>query len=388
MIASYPNSLQIEGDMFFDRVELGALDPIFGLGAAFKADPRSEKVDLLVGVYRDEELKTHPLTCAQDLKISLSAEYLPIDGMAAFVETLAEVVFGPSWASLKARTYGTQALGGTGALRVGGDFFVREVNPTLFLPDLTWPNHLNIFTRAGCRIERYPVLDRDKMRRTLEGKEGVVLLHVVCQNPTGIDPTLEEWRSLATWFRGQKLLPFFDFAYQGFGAGIAEDRAPLELFAAEGCEFAVAYSCSKNFSLYGERVGALYIATKDAVQKEKVGSQVKRIIRGSISNPPTFGAALATQVLSRKRREWEAELAQMRGRLDSLRTQFFNEVGRWSELRHGRGMFTYLGLSEAQVKQLRDQHAIYTPEGGRINFAALNRTNLPRVIKALQTLCH
>lgn len=373
--------------MFFDRVELGALDPIFGLGAAFKADPRPDKIDLLVGVYRGEDLKTRPMACVQGLSIPSSCDYLPIEGLTPFVEALAEVAFGPSWRDLKARTFGAQALGGTGALRVGADFFVQEVSKTVFVPDLTWPNHLNILTRAGCKIERYPVLDWEKARQMMSGKEGVVLLHAVCQNPTGIDPSLDEWRKLAHWFKGQKLLPFFDMAYQGLGTGIAEDRAALELFASEGLEFALAYSCSKNFGLYGERVGATYIVTKDAVEKERVGSQVKRIIRGAISNPPTFGAQVVIRVLAEKRREWEAELGQMRGRLNALRNQFFDESGLWPHLREGRGMFIYPGITAEQTKRLREQEGIYTTEGGRINIAALNQKTMGRVIQAFRNVC-
>ncbi len=387
--------------MFFQAVPEGPPDAVFGLMGAFKADPRPQKVNLLVGIYKNDRLETELMpsvrTAIEQIYRALPADYLPMDGSQEFVALLGPIIFGKKlWSP---RIYGAQALGGTGALRVGGEFIAQEVAKTIYIPQTTWPNHRSVFERAGCKVETYPYYSRDKHGFDFPAfmdflgslpPKSVVLLHAACQNPTGCDPSAEEWMQIAKRMQERQLLPFFDFAYQGLGDGFEEDAAAVRHFAGIGMEFLVAYSCSKNFSLYSQRVGALFIAGENAAEKAKIASQIKRIIRAQYSNPPSFGALIVAQILKGPLREsWEKELTAMRQRLQSARISFVHQLTAASKgsdfrplLKH-RGMFSFINLEKAQVQQLIDRFGIYMLDNGRISIAGMNAQNLDYVTKGI-----
>lgn len=388
--------------MFLENVPLGAPDPIFGLTAAFRADPRPDKIDLMVGVYKNEQLQSELLPSVIKAKEKmrqedLSADYLPIDGLPEFLHLLGRVCFGETlWAQIEERVYATQTPGGTGALRIGGEFIRQEVNERIALSQPTWPNHPAIFERAGCQIYFYSYYNQKKhgfdweaMKKDLLElpPKSSVLLHTVCHNPTGCDPNFEEWEEISALCKKRNLFPFFDFAYQGFGEGIQADRIPLEIFFRDGHEMVIAYSCSKNLSLYCQRVGALFVVTEKGETKKKVASQIKRIIRALYSNPPAHGAKLAHYVLKNDREQWELELAGMQKRMAKMRKLLADELlkktDRFEFLRGHKGMFSYADLSKNQVKEMIERYAVYMVESGRISVAGLNEKNIKQVAEAM-----
>ena len=294
-----------------------------------------------------------------------------------------------------------QALGGTGALKVGADY-LRQLLPqaTLFISDPSWENHRALFGTAGFAVETYPYydpatrgVDFAAMRQKLAAlpPQSVVLLHACCHNPTGADLDGEQWREIAAISRERRLVPFLDMAYQGFADGIEEDTAAVRAFAACGAQFLVSSSFSKNFSLYGERVGALSIVTAGREEAARVASQVKRVIRTNYSNPPTHGGAIVAAVLGSPelRKLWEEELAGMRNRIRAMRAGLVEAlkaegVARdFSFIARQRGMFSFTGLDRAQVERLQREAGVYAVASGRINVAALNSGNLPVVAKAI-----
>ena len=377
--------------MNFEKTLLAPPDPIFGLQAAFQADPRPHKINLSVGVYKDRALKTPILHVVKKVEGDLlhkesSKEYLPIDGDKQFLEHSGKLVFGAEWDK---RIAAVQTVGGTGALRIGGDFLKQEGMESIYLPQPTWPNHPAIFKRCQLRVETYPYYDRERQQLDLSYFEqlkenSVVLLHACCHNPTGIDPTMEQWEKLSKLFHAKKLFPFFDFAYQGFGRGLEEDAASVRLFTKAGHEMFVACSYAKNFGLYGERVGVLYAVTKTEERREKVQSQLKVIIRANYSNPPKHGALIVKEILGTPalKKEWEEELHGMRTRISMLREQFVKKTG-FGFLKSRVGMFSFCDLSPQQVKRLCDEFAIYMTSDGRINIAGLNEDNLDYVAESI-----
>ena len=386
--------------MFFQAVPEAPPDAVFGLMGTFKADPRPQKVNLLAGVYKNERLETVLLPSVQkaiEQKYrTLPADYLPIDGIQEFVDALGPVIFGKHWSS---KIYGAHAVAGTGALRLGVEFIAREVSKTIYIPQPSWPIHRLVFERAGCRVETYPYYNPAKhgydhalfmdFLGSLAPKS-VVVLHAACHNPTGSDPTADEWAEIAGRMLERGLLPFFDFAYQGLGDGLEEDAAALRHFASSGMEFLVAYSCSKNFSLYAQRVGALYVVSENGAEKSKIASQIKQIIRSLYSSPPAFGAVMVAHILNGPLRgEWEKELTAMRHRLQTVRSAFVHQLMDQTQksdfrplLKH-RGMFSFIDLEKPQVRQLIDRFGIYMLDNGRINIAGLNDHNLDYVVKSL-----
>ena len=392
--------------MFFSEVSEGQPDAVFGLAGAFRADVRPHKVDLMVGIYKDEKLRTTLLpsvakTKEAILKQDLLADYLPIDGMAELCDELGKLLFGGhAWNEAHGRIYAAQTAGGTAALRVAAEFLAQEVTKTIYVPDPTWPNHRQVFERAGCRVETYPYYNRGKrgfdcnaMCQKLKDlpEKTAVVLHAACHNPTGRDPTVEEWGRISQVMREKKLLPFFDCAYQGLGEGLEKDADAVRLFMRLGHEMIVAYSCSKNFSLYCQRVGALFVVDENAAVKLRIGSQVKRIIRALYSNPPAHGAKIVVEILKSGglRKDWEGELEGVRRRIVSIREDLIDRLAKgakrtdFSYLRNHEGLFMFVDLTKSQVQRLINEFAVYLLDSGRISVAGLTRDNIDYVVGSL-----
>jgi aromatic-amino-acid transaminase len=388
-------------------VELAPRDPILGVTEAFNADTNTDKVNLGVGVYCDENGKVPLLECVKRAERELAdlaapRSYLPIDGIPAYDREVRALLFGrDSEIVASGRAIVVQALGGTGALKVGADFLRRFApGAQVWISDPSWENHRALFEGAGFVVNTYAYfdaatrgLDYAGMISALEKipSGSVVVLHACCHNPTGVDPTGAHWPRIIEIVRSRSLVPFLDIAYQGFGDGIDIDGTVVRQFAATPGPLLVASSFSKSFSIYGERVGALSIVTADKDEAGRVLSQVKRIIRANYSNPPTHGGQIVATVLCSPelRALWEAELAAMRDRIKLMRAllveQLHEEV-RGADFRFildQRGMFSYSGLTKPQVLALREQFSIYAIDTGRICVAALNRRNVEIVAAAI-----
>ena len=383
---------------FFSHIQEAPSDANFGLAAVAKADPRPHKIDLVIGVYRDEKGSCDLMPSVQQVKRELLEEqvatYLPIEGNINFCEQIGVLLFGELWSEMQNRTAGAQMVGGTGALRVGAEFLAQEVSKKVLIPQPSWVNHLAIFERVGYQIETYSSYAKrsfdfasavDTLRRAPE--KSVVLFHAACFNPSGCDPTPEEWEKLSDLVHERSLIPFFDCAYQGFGEGLDQDAAAIRLFVREGHECLIAYSCSKNFSLYSQRVGVLFIVSKHQNDRQRILSQVKRIIRVLYSNPPSYGARLVERILtdSRLKKQWREDLEAMHRRLITLRHNFAKKVD-LPQLMDQRGMFVQLDLEKAQLQRLIDEFAIYMPAPGRVNLTGLNAHNFDAVIHAIRSV--
>jgi aromatic-amino-acid transaminase len=391
----------------FTSVELAPRDPILGLTDAFNSDPRPGKVNLGVGVYYNEQGRIPLLDCVraaeqERLKAPSPRGYVPIEGPAAYAARVQELVLGADSEAIRSgRCVTAEALGGTGALRIGADL-IKRLNPdtTVWISEPSWENHRALFEAAGFKVHSYPYydpathgLDFPRMLAGLGKAEPgtVVVLHACCHNPTGVDPDAGQWRQIVECVRERKLVPFLDIAYQGFGESLEADASVVRQVAAAGIDALVANSFSKSFSLYGERVGALTVLTGSRDQSERVLSQLKRVIRTNYSNPPTHGAALVTAVLASAelRAQWEKELAGMRERIRSMRERLVEGLAQrrtgidFSFVRRQRGMFSYSGLTQAQVDRLREQYAVYAVGTGRICVAALNSGNIDAVCDAI-----
>lgn len=388
----------------FSSVELAPRDPILGLNEAFGGDTRTDKVNLGVGVYYDANGHVPLLRAVREaekarLEAQLPRGYLPIDGIALYDSAVQKLLFGEASPLLAERRVVTaQALGGTGALKVGADFLKRlDPSVPVAISNPSWENHRALFEGAGFEVVDYPYYDAathgvdvDAMLAGLASlpKGAIVVLHACCHNPTGVDLTPADWTRVIATVQAQGLVPFLDIAYQGFGDGIESDALAVRLFAEAGVAFFVASSFSKSFSLYGERVGALSIVTGSHDEALRVQSQVKRVIRTNYSNPPTHGAAVVSAVLNHDalRAQWEAELGEMRERIRAMRRGLVERLARHGDfgfIEAQRGMFSYSGLSSAQVDRLRTEFGIYAVGTGRICVAALNEGNLDRVAAAI-----
>lgn len=391
----------------FSAVEMAPRDPILGLTEAFNADTRPTKVNLGVGVYYNEEGRIPLLRAVEEAeKARIAAHaprgYLPIEGIGAYDQAVQKLLFGDDSALLAdGRVVTAQALGGTGALKVGADFLKRLLPDALVaISDPSWENHRALFESAGFRVQSYRYYDaashglnRAGMLEDIKAlpARSIVLLHACCHNPTGVDLSGDDWKRVLEAIREGGHVPFLDIAYQGFGDGIEEDAEAVRLFAESGLPFFVSSSFSKSFSLYGERVGALSIVTASKDEAARVLSQVKRVIRTNYSNPPTHGASVVASVLNSPelRALWEAELAEMRGRIRSMRQALVEQLAAQGAKRdfafvaQQRGMFSYSGLSAEQVERLRSEFGIYAVATGRICVAALNQRNLASVTQAI-----
>jgi aromatic-amino-acid transaminase len=383
-------------------------DPILGLTETYLADPRAGKINLGVGIYVDEQGRIPLLPSVREVEQALAAAakprgYLPIDGMPAYNQLTQQLVFGAGSPLLAAGRVATaQTVGGSGALRVAADLLkqVAGAGAKIAISNPSWGNHHVVFRTAGFELLEYRYydpashgLDFVGMLEDLGKLEPgtVVLLHACCHNPTGVDLDTAQWQQLIALLQERRLLPFVDMAYQGFAQGADVDATGVRLLAASGIKaFVVANSYSKSFSLYGERVGALSMVGADRDEAARLLSKIKQTIRANYSSPSTHGAALVAGVLgsAELRARWEQELGGMRERIHAMRAGFVDKLAALDAPDFGfinkqAGMFSYSGLSKAQVHRLRDEYAIYALDSGRICVAALNRSNLDTVAAAV-----
>lgn len=391
----------------FSAVELAPRDPILGLTEAFNADTRSTKVNLGMGVYTDDAGRIPLLRAvseAEKARVAASTPrgYLPIEGIAAYDQAVQSMLFGTDSELIKAQRIVTvQALGGTGALKIGADFLKRlDPSAKVAISDPSWENHRALFEGAGFEVVNYPYYEAATHGVAFDAlvaafasypRGTVVVLHACCHNPTGVDLTTEQWQKVVEVVAARGLVPFLDIAYQGFGDGIDADAAAVRLFAAAGVSAFVSSSFSKSFSLYGERVGALSIVTQSAEESKRVLSQLKRVIRTNYSTPPTHGGMIVSAILNDPalRAMWEEELGEMRSRIRTMRASLVEKLQAAGAKRDfgfvdaQRGMFSYSGLSAQQVDHLREEFGIYAVGTGRICVAALNTRNIDAVTAAI-----
>lgn len=390
----------------FEQLEQISADPILGLMAAFRADGDPHKVDLGVGVYRDDHGDTPVLKCVAAAEAALLAEqttktYVAPVGNAGFNQQMEQLVFGAGHAAVTSgRVRTVQTPGGCGALRLGAEL-IRAAAPdsVVHVSAPTWANHVPLLSNTGLKLERYPYFDAatggvqfGNMMAVLERlpPRAVVLLHASCHNPTGADLSQDEWRALLELVKRRRLLPFIDMAYQGLGDGPEEDAFAIRLFCAELPEVVCAVSCSKNFGLYRERIGSLHIVSESTANADAILSQLVRLARGMWSMPPDHGAEIVRRILSdpSARQQWSAELEAMRQRILVLRHQVVQQLRAhcpqrdFSFIATQRGMFSYFGISTEQVRALRAQHHIYMTDDSRINIAGLRTENLEYVARA------
>ena len=391
----------------FSAVEMAPRDPILGLNEAYNADARPHKVNLGVGVYYDEQGRIPLLRAvaeAEKQRVAAQAPrgYLPIEGIAAYDQAVQHLLFGAESSLVRdGRAITVQAVGGTGALKIGADFLKRLLpDAVVAISDPSWENHRALFESAGFPVQNYRYYDAASNGLNREGfladlqalpERSVVVLHACCHNPTGVDLQPADWQAVLDVIKARNLVPFLDIAYQGFGDGIEEDAQAVRLFADSGLTFLVSSSFSKSFSLYGERVGALTLVSESREESARVLSQVKRVIRTNYSNPPTHGATIVATVLSNPelRALWEAELGEMRQRIRSMRNALVEGLAAaganrdFAFVNAQRGMFSYSGLTAEQVERLKSEFGIYAVSTGRICVAALNERNLPPTIQAI-----
>ena len=391
----------------FAAVEMAPRDPILGLNEAFNADTRSTKVNLGVGVYFDDNGKIPLLAAvkaAEDVRVeaALPRGYQPIEGAPAYNQAVQNLLLGKDSALIaNGQVITAQALGGTGALKIGADYLKRlSPNAKVYISDPSWENHRALFESAGFVVENYPYYDAATrgvdfagMKACLNGLAAgsIIVLHACCHNPTGADLSDAQWQEVVDICGARGLVPFLDMAYQGFADGIDADAVAVRAFSASGLQFFVSSSFSKSFSLYGERVGALSIITASKDESARVLSQLKRVIRTNYSNPPIHGGALVAAVLASPelRQMWESELAGMRDRIRAMRTGLVDAIKAqgvaqdFSFVVQQRGMFSYTGLSAAQVERMKEEFGIYAVSTGRICLAALNSKNVDYVAKAI-----
>lgn len=378
-----------------------------GLTDAFNRDTHPGKINLTIGVYKDDSGTTPIFSSVKKaeermLTTESTKSYLQIQGSSDYGDAVQELIFGSGHEILTSnRAVTAHTPGGTGALRVAADF-LHHVNPnaTVWLSKPTWPNHPSIFEAAGLSVKEYPYydaanksLDFDGMITALQGVApgDVVLLHGCCHNPTGMDPDTDQWTSIAKVIAEQQALAFFDFAYQGLANGLEEDAAGLRLFCVEGCELLISSSFSKNFGLYRERTGALTLVAKDTDTAERSLSHMKRAIRCNYSNPPAHGSQIVTTILNdpELRAEWESEVKAMCARIAEMRAKFVEKLKAlgveqdFSFLTKQNGMFSFSGLNPDQVERLRSEFGIYIVGSGRINVASLTSSNIDAFCEAV-----
>jgi aromatic-amino-acid transaminase len=390
----------------FEHVDAYAGDPILSLNEAFQKDPRAGKINLSIGIYFDNDgrIPMLPSVRAAELAVVEAAgprPYLPMEGAANFRSAVQGLLFGPTLAAHADRVVTIQGVGSSGGLKVGADFLKAYFPASkIYLSDPTWDNHRAVFEGSGHTTAPYPYYDPatgglrfDELLAFFKAlpARSIVLLHACCHNPTGVDLTQDQWRALVPVIREQQLLPFLDLAYQGYGDGIAEDAFAPRLLLTEGLPFLIANSFSKSMSLYGERCGGLTVACPDAHQAGLVLGQLKFMIRRNYSNPPMHGGQIVAKVLTTPalRAMWEAEVAEMRGRIQSMRRQLHAVLSAKLPGRNfdyfltQRGMFSYTGLSPEQAERLKTEFGVYILRSGRMCVAGLNTRNVDATAEAM-----
>jgi aspartate aminotransferase/aromatic-amino-acid transaminase len=390
----------------FEQVSAAPPDPILGLSEAFRNDPNPDKINLTVGVYQDETGVSPVLDCVKEAEKRLAAassskSYLPINGHPDYLAHTQKLVFGEGNVMIETGTIASvHTPGGTGGLRLAGDF-VRQClgKRNIWVSNPTWANHQGIFTKADLDISVYPYYDTKSHDLNLAGmitvledipENDVVLFHACCHNPTGVDPTAEDWQTIAKVCKERRLLPIIDFAYQGFATGWIDDAVAIRAFSQYGMEFLVCSSFSKNFGLYQDRVGALHVVAKNNDEASRILSQLKVIVRTNYSNPPAHGSGIVSTILNdlELRLQWEEELKAMRLRINSVRAQFVDELakagaGDFGFIGEQKGMFSFSGLTPEHVQVLKEKYSIYLVKSGRINVAGINSKNIQPLCAAI-----
>jgi aromatic-amino-acid transaminase len=391
----------------FQHLDAYAGDPILSLNEDFQKDPRPHKVNLSIGIYFDDAGRIPVLDCVRQAEAQMLAEsgpkpYLPIEGAAAARTAVQQLLFGAGHEAVTSGRIATlQTIGSSGGLKVGADFLARWFpGSQVWVSDPTWDNHRAMFEGAGLKVHTYPYYDAatgglkfDALLETLRGlpARSIVLLHACCHNPTGVDLSREQWQALIPVLRERELLPYLDLAYQGYGDGITDDAFAPRALAAAGLSFFIANSFSKSMSVYGERCGALSVVCPDAAQAGRVLGQMKATVRRNYSSPAIHAAGLIARVLSdpQLRTSWEADVAAMRERILSMRRSLHGVLSAKVPGRDlgyfltQRGMFSYTGLSAAQVDRLREEFGVYLIRSGRICIAGLNTGNVERTAEAM-----
>ncbi len=390
----------------FSHLEPYAGDPILSLNEAFQRDPRPDKVNLSIGIYFDDAGRIPVLASVKRAEEQMLAEggpkpYLPIEGAADARSAVQQLLFGAGHEALATGRVATlQTVGSSGGLKVGADFIKRWLpGSEVWVSDPTWDNHRAMFEGAGIAVNAYPYFDAasgglafDAMLAELSSlpRRSVVLLHACCHNPTGVDLTPAQWRALIPVLRERELLPYLDLAYQGYGDGIEQDAFAVRELAAAGLSFFVANSFSKSMSVYGERAGALSVVCADAAEAALVLGQLKATVRRNYSSPAIHAAGIIARVLGDPalRAAWETDVTAMRERIAAMRRSLHVVLSAkrpdrdFGYFLSQRGMFSYTGLSPAQVDRLREEFGVYLVRSGRMCVAGLNSGNVERTAEA------
>lgn len=387
---------------FFQHVSVLPEDPIFSQVALYARDERAHKVNLGIGIYKDNSGKStvfNAVSSAEQLlqEKHLNKDYLQIDGDPSFRKEVLKLIFGElDCKQAKTTVYGAQCVGGTSALTLGLKFLVQKQPRQVFISEVSWANHFQIFESLNIDYHTYPYtlskageLEFDKIVKSFESipAGSIVMLHACCHNPTGVDFSLEQWQELSELIKKRNLLPFFDCAYQGFGSEFTDDAAAMRLFYEQEHEMLVAYSCSKNFGLYGERVGLLAVVSKEK-DIAHITSHIKMQIRTNYSNPPIHGSRIVTTILESEllKETWLRELHDIRVRCQNMRVKFAAglEGGiNSSFITTQKGLFSVLSLKKESIIELRERFGVYMPSSGRINIAALTDANVGYVCNAI-----
>ncbi|MEM0912822.1 MAG: amino acid aminotransferase [Pseudomonadota bacterium] len=393
----------------FETLPALAPDPILGLSAAFREDTNPNKIDLGVGVYKDEHGVTPILASVRDAMNILDGKeqskvYITPQGHQGFIDAMLQLIFGENAAVLSdSRVAAVQAPGGCGALRILAELLMRvNKDTTVWVSDPTWANHIPLLGDAGLTLKPYPYFDKEKagikfdeMMSTLKDvKQGdVVLLHGCCHNPTGADLSKEQWQAIAELAQTNGFLPFVDTAYQGFGDGLEADAYGIRLLSETVDEMIVAASCSKNFGLYRERVGLAAIVCKESKTKAVAQSQIQSVARGIYSMPPSYGGALVDIILNDTAlyAKWKTEVDEMRLRMIGLRKLLVDNLSEHSDrdfefINRQKGMFSYLCIAPEQVRKVRAEKSVYFVDSSRINIAGINQQNVERLAQAIASV--
>ncbi|KAF4550245.1 Aspartate aminotransferase-like protein 3 [Elsinoe fawcettii] len=390
------------------NVQQGPPDLILGVTEAFKADKHPEKINLGVGAYRDDQGKPYVLPSVKSaeskvVQSNLDKEYAGITGVPDFTKAAAVLAYGADSAAItEGRVAITQSISGTGALRIGGEFLARfHPSKTIYIPTPSWANHKAVFSDSGLEVKQYRYYNKDTIGLDFEGmvedikkipKNSIVLLHACAHNPTGVDPTEEQWRAISDAVKEGGHYPFFDMAYQGFASGDTDkDAFALRHFIKEGHQVALSQSFAKNMGLYGERVGAFSIVCADKAEKARVDSQIKILVRPLYSNPPVHGARIASTILNDPalNKQWLGEVKGMADRIIKMRALLKGNLEKlgskrnWNHITDQIGMFAYTGLKPEQMDALAKEHSVYATKDGRISVAGITSKNVGRLAEAI-----